>query len=125
MNPANAHALDAKILAVRGGQIWLHAGDGAIEVIRGWMPAGLEGKLTLDSDAIVYLDEEHSINGWWACADGLGVNQRLCKTGPSKDARSLACQGDCGRPWICPAPDELLQATEHCLTCNGELADTA
>jgi hypothetical protein len=78
----------------------------------------------VDSEATVYLDAEHSINGWWACADELGVNQRLCETTPSEDARTLACQGQCGRPWIAPAPDELLQASEHCLTCNGDLADT-
>lgn len=124
MNPVNAHIVDGTILAVTGNQVWFRAGEAPVETIRGWLPPGMRSDLTLDSEATIYLDATNSINGWWARGDHVGVNQRHYEGGVSDEVATLTCQDECGRPWVAPAPEGLLKASEHCLTCNGDLAVT-
>ena len=122
MNPVNVQTLDAIIIAVRDGQIWLRSGDAPEAMLRGWLPPGFEETLRHDQEAIVYLDAEHAVNGWWVPDARVGVNQRLWKAGRDQGPATLTCQGQCGRPWICPAPEELLDNSEGCLTCAGQLS---
>ena len=122
MNPVNAQTLDAVIIAVRDGQIWLSSGDAPEAMFRGWLPPGLEKTLRHDQEAIVYLDAEHAVNGWWALDARVGVNQRLCEAGQDQGPATLTCQGQCERSWICPAAEELLDDSERCLRCAGQLS---
>lgn len=119
----NAHILDATIVAVRGDQIWLRS-EGEMEgMFRSLLPPGLESTLDHGQDAIVYLAADYAVNGWWALEAQVGVNQRLWETAHGQNLATLTCQGECGRPWICPAPNELLGSyAESCLTCAGDLA---
>ena len=121
MNPANDQILAATIIATKGNQVWFRSTSSGA-VIRGFLPLGMDSNLTLDSPATVYLDAKHSTNGWWANDDEVGVNQRLCETGEGGEIATLTCQDECGRPWVSPVPEKLLEASEHCLTCNGTLA---
>lgn len=122
VNPVNAQTFDATIIAVREGQIWLSSGDDPEAMFRGWLAPGLEKTLQHDQEAIVYLDAERGVNGWWASEAQVGVNQRLCEAGKDQKPATLTCQGECGRPWVCPAPEELLGNSESCLNCAGPLA---